>query len=206
VSALTTSAALPLGEWQNFYVLVGSAAGALIGLTFIVITVAAGASGIPNAAARLAGLRAFITPTAVYFGYALAVSAVMSVPGQTAFSLTICLAVGAAGGLLYWGSVIRWMLRASSGYRLFLADWIWSVILPPLAYVSLAASAGLLAGHTAAALYIVAAMTLLLLFVGIHNAWDVVVWMTTERDAHRERGRAYHASEESSSSRGPESR
>jgi hypothetical protein len=30
---------------------------------------------------------------------------------------------------------------------------------------------------------------LLLLFIGIHNAWDVVVWMTTERHAHRERQR-----------------
>jgi hypothetical protein len=30
---------------------------------------------------------------------------------------------------------------------------------------------------------------LLLLFIGIHNAWDVVVWMTTERHAHREQQR-----------------
>jgi len=28
-------------------------------------------------------------------------------------------------------------------------------------------------------------MTLLALFIGIHNAWDVVAWITTERDARK---------------------
>jgi hypothetical protein len=190
VSAVTTSAAVPLGEWQNFYVLVGSSAGALTGLTFIVITVAADSTGIRNAKVRLAGLRAFITPTAVYFGTALAVSAFMSVPGQTAFTLALCLIVSGLGGLGYWTTVIRWMFgmfRMTSEYRLFLADWFWSVILPPVGYVALASSALLLLrGQAAASLYVVAATTLLLLFIGIHNAWDVVAWMTTERHARRD--------------------
>ncbi|HUN76042.1 MAG TPA: hypothetical protein VMU40_16105 [Steroidobacteraceae bacterium] len=189
MSSVTTSGALPLGEWQNFYVLLGSSAGALTGLTFIVITVAADSSGFRNAAVRLAGLRAFITPTAVYFGSALAVSALMSIPGQTAFTLAVCLAVSGAGGLTYWGTVIRWMFRATSDYSLFLADWIWSVILPALSYAALVACALLLRVHAPASLYVVAATTLLLLFIGIHNAWDVVVWITTERHARREYAR-----------------
>jgi hypothetical protein len=28
-----------------------------------------------------------------------------------------------------------------------------------------------------------------LTFIGVHNAWDVVVWVTTERHANRERQR-----------------
>jgi hypothetical protein len=187
VSAVTSSGALALSEWQNFYVLVGSSAGALTGLTFIVITVAADSSGVRSAGARLAGLRAFITPTAVYFGSALLLSALMSVPGLTAFTLALCLIVSGLAGLAYWATVIRWMFRVTSDYRLFLADWIWSVILPALAYLALLATALLLGGHPAASLYVIGATTLLLLFVGIHNAWDVVVWMTTERHARRER-------------------
>ena len=199
MSALTSSAPLSLGEWQNFYVLVGSSAGALTGLTFIVITVAADAGGIRTATARLAGLRAFITPTAVYFGSSLALSALMSVPGHTAFTLALCLMVSGVGGLVYWATVIRWMFRLASNYKLFLADWIWSVLLPALAYLALpGSSALLLAGHGAASLYVVAATTLVLLFVGIHNAWDVVAWMTTERHARREQERAAHSRAQSS--------
>jgi hypothetical protein len=206
VSALTSSAALSLGEWQNFYVLVGSSAGALTGLTFIVITVAADSrdSGIRNATARLAGLRAFITPTAVYFGSSLALSALMSVPGQTAFTLAVCLVVSGIGGLVYWVTVIRWMFRVTPSYRLFLADWIWSVLLPALAYLALAASSALLlSGRSAASLYVIAATTLVLLFIGIHNAWDVVAWMTTERHARREQERAAHSPAQSPSEQSP---
>jgi hypothetical protein len=35
----------------------------------------------------------------------------------------------------------------------------------------------------AAALYLIGAIALTLLFVGIHNAWDLAVWMTAERPA-----------------------
>ncbi|TLY75017.1 MAG: hypothetical protein E6K49_12820 [Gammaproteobacteria bacterium] len=45
----------------------------------------------------------------------------------------------------------------------------------------------LLPGHPVASLYAVAGITLLLLFIGIHNAWDVVAWVTTERHAHKDR-------------------
>jgi hypothetical protein len=34
-------------------------------------------------------------------------------------------------------------------------------------------------------LYAIGAVTLLLLFIGIHNAWDVVAWTTTERHAQK---------------------
>jgi hypothetical protein len=43
----------------------------------------------------------------------------------------------------------------------------------------------LLPGHPALSLRLIGAMALLLLFIGIHNAWDVVAWITTERDARK---------------------
>jgi hypothetical protein len=50
-------------------------------------------------------------------------------------------------------------------------------------------------------LYVVGGVALLLLLVGIHNAWDVVAWITTERHARTNRHRSLdsprHESEQS---------
>jgi hypothetical protein len=177
---------LSLDAWDNFYVIVGSSAGALTGLTFIVITLAADADNIASTpAARLTGLRAFITPTAVHFGVALWLAALLTLPGHTYRSLAICLAVTGGLSTLYCAHVLRLMLEAFSNYRPFVSDWIWSVLLPLCAYLSLLVAAMLLKAHVLLALYVVAACSLLLLLLGLHNAWDVVVWITTERHARK---------------------
>ncbi|HEV2272058.1 MAG TPA: hypothetical protein VGR92_21610 [Steroidobacteraceae bacterium] len=182
--------ALALADWQSFYVLVGSSAGALTGLTFVVITVSADRRDeTGSASARLTGLRVFITPTAVHFGAALWLSALMCIPGQTALVMAVLLAGTGLAGLLYCATLVRRMFGSFPGYKPFLSDWIWNAVLPVAAYLTLAASGLLLPRQTAAGLYIVSGAVLLLLFIGIHNAWDVVVWMTTERHAHRERQR-----------------
>src|SRR5216117_3642596 len=63
-------------ELDSFYVIVGSAAGALIGLQFVVMTLVA-ERPVPGAAAAGA---AFATPTIVHFGTALLLSAVLRAP------------------------------------------------------------------------------------------------------------------------------
>jgi len=131
----------------------------------------------------LRGLRAFITPTVVYFGAALWLSALMTVPGHTAFSLSVCLEISGLLGLAYDCAVVYWIFGVSSDYRPFLSDWIWNALLPPAAFALLTAAGFLETRHTAFALYAVGGVTLLLLLIGIHNAWDVVAWTTTERHA-----------------------
>ena len=54
------AAALPLHEWEGFYVIVGTSAAALTGLMFVVIAVVADA-GPRSATPR--GIATFITPT-----------------------------------------------------------------------------------------------------------------------------------------------
>jgi hypothetical protein len=177
-------------DWQSFYVLVGSSAGALTGLTFVVITISAERNDPAGSASqRLTGLRVFITPTAVHFGVALWLSAVMSIPGLTALVLGILLAGTGVGGLIYCATLIRPLVGRSFGYKPFLSDWIWNAVLPVLAYLALAVTGLVLPRQPAASLYAVGGAVLLILFIGIHNAWDVVVWITTERHAHRERQR-----------------
>jgi hypothetical protein len=62
-------------------------------------------------------------------------------------------------------------------------DWIFNVILPYIVYLSLLAAAYWIWREPTEALYAVAVVTLILLFIGIRNAWDIAVWMTmAERD------------------------
>jgi hypothetical protein len=181
------SVVIQLGDWQNFYVIVGSTAGALTGLTFVVITLAADASGLARTpAARFAGLRTFITPTAVYFGSALWIAALMCVPGHTPPTLGACLGVSGVGGLIYCATITHRMFHTLGDYKPFVSDWLWNVVLPLTGYLALFATGWLLQWFTTPTLYGVGATTLLLLFIGIHNAWDVVVWITTERHARRD--------------------
>lgn len=188
MSAAALHAVLPLADWANFYVIIGTSAGALTGLTFVVITI----SGDPgmradSATARLTGLRAFITPTAVHFGSVLWISALLCMPRHTTLSAAFCIGATSAIGFIYTMRVLRLITAMRANYRPFVADWVWNIILPVLAYLSLFAAALLLPSYSTPSLDVVALATLLLLTIGIHNAWDVVVWFTTERHAHRER-------------------
>lgn len=182
------SHALALTDWQSFYTLIGSSAAALTGLTFVVITISGERGDLANSAAmRLAGLRVYITPTAVHFAAALWLSAWMCIPGQGSTALAVLLIVTGVVGLIYCTTLVSRMLANLLDYKPFLSDWVWTAVLPLLAYLTLAAAGFALQHRTAACLYAVSGAVLLLLFIGIHNAWDVVVWMTTERHAHRER-------------------
>ncbi len=66
-----------LAEWDSFYIIIGSAAGALIGLQFVVMSLLA------DRPPPLAAGAAFATPTIVHFGAALFLSALLRAPWQT---------------------------------------------------------------------------------------------------------------------------
>jgi hypothetical protein len=55
-------------------------------------------------------------------------------------------------------------------------DWLFHVLLPFASYAVLASAAYLARSSARTALFLVAAASLLLLFVGIHNAWDAVTY------------------------------
>ena len=64
-------------QWNNFYVIVGSSAGALIGLQFVVIALIA---ELPRAQANQQAGAAFSTPSVVHFGVVLFLSALIAAP------------------------------------------------------------------------------------------------------------------------------
>jgi hypothetical protein len=175
------SSALPaLDGWNNFYVIVGSSAAGLTGLTFVVIALASEANAL-----RMSGLRTFITPIVMHFGSVLWTASLLCIPGHTATSLAACIIVSGAILSVYGGTTTYRMYRGRFAYRPVLEDWIWNAALPSSCYLALLTAGVLMARHPAPALYAIGAAALALLFVGIHNAWDLAVWITTERPAVR---------------------
>lgn len=170
-----------LHQWTDFYVIVGSSAGALTGLQFVVIALIAEA----QAARSIKEIRAFGTPTVVHFCVALLISAIMCAPWHRLSNAAICLGICGAGGVIYAYRVIR-HTRTQTGYAPDFGDWVWYTGLPLSAYVILLVAAILLASHPGGMLFVVAAMALLLLFIGIHNAWDTVTYIAIGRHEQAE--------------------
>jgi hypothetical protein len=165
-----------LAGWDNFFVIAGSSAAALTGLTFIVITLS-GQSGRVNPN----GLKVFITPTIVHFTFVLAFSAYLSMPHHTPLSICVSLAAAGIGGLLYTGTIAAGIGRMTSTYVPAHEDWIWNVILPAIAYGTWLAAAFFIWRWPHASLYAVAAVLVALMLIGIHNAWDIAVWNSTRK-------------------------
>ena len=177
----------PLAGWENFYVIVGSSAGALIGLQFVVITLIA---DMPTSGTEEAN-QAFGTPTIVYFGSVLLLSAILSVPwnSMTWYGLAAPRVWGSVGctGLVYQ-TVVLWRMRSQRSYKPELEDWMFYGLLPWAGFAILAASAFAARANFAAALFAVGAAALFLLFIGIRNAWDAVtyhVFVQRKRESNR---------------------
>lgn len=160
-----------LAGWDSFYVIVGSAAGALIGLQFVVMTLIAER---PPLRAAEAGA-AFATPTIVHFGTALLLSALLRVPWQSIILAAALWSFIGLGGVAYAVIVARRM-RRQTVYQPEFEDWLFHVVLPLAAYTMLALSAFAAPSRTREALFGVGAAALLLLFIGVHNAWDSVAY------------------------------
>jgi hypothetical protein len=160
-----------LAQWDSFYVIVGSAAGALIGLQFVVMTLIAQRP--PLRAAEAGG--AFATPTIVNFSVTLLLCALLRAPWPSIMPAAIvCIAIG-LGGSGYSANVIR-IMRRQTAYQPDFADWLCFAVLPFAAYLLLAAAAAGTLFRMRDALFGIAAAVLILLFTSIHNAWDSVAW------------------------------
>lgn len=163
-----------LQEWSNFYVIVGSSAGALTGLQFVVIALVAQA----QAAGSMQEIRAFGSPNVVHFCAALLISAILSAPWHALSSVGWALSLCGAVGVVYAVSVIR-HARRQTGYAPDMEDWMWYAVLPLGAYLALLVSGIEFTSHPTS-LFEIAAISLVLLFIGIHNAWDTVTYIAVK--------------------------
>jgi len=175
-----------LKAWESFYVIVGSSAGALTGLQFVVLTLISESGRIRGSAETLS---AFGSPTVVHFCLALLVSAILSTPWHGLGPAGVAVAFSGVGGFIYSVAVLRRALRQRD-YRPVLEDWIWHAVLPILAYAALALGGLQVSRTLASALFVIGGATLLLVFVGIHNAWDTVTYVMVDRAREKQAGAA----------------
>jgi len=160
--------------WENFYVIVGSSAGALIGLQFVVMTLIAERLN-PSAETT----DAFATPSVIHFGVVLLLSALVSAPWSGIVAVALLWGLVGLSGIVYTIVVARRM-RKQSQYKPVFEDWLCHVHLPFAAYAILVGSAFAARSYLRTALFFVGAGALLLLFVGIHNAWDAATYVIAE--------------------------
>jgi hypothetical protein len=169
------AAASPLSAWESFYVITGAAAAALTGLMFVAITLVAGVAG-ERARRESGGIDTFSTPTVVHLGAALLVAALLSAPWPVLWPASLLLIVASIGGLTYGVVVVR-RARRLVLYHPVMDDWLWHTALPLAAYAVLIVAALVLPLRPVPALFGIGAVTVLLLVVGIHNAWDIVTYI-----------------------------
>jgi hypothetical protein len=169
-------AAWPLASWEVFYLIVGTAAAALIGLQFVVIVLGADL----NTLGSMPAIRAFGTPTIMHFCAVLLVSALVSAPWQAPGGAALGLGACGVAGVGYMVTVVR-RARSQTYYVPDLEDWLWHGVLPFVAYAALLGAAILFPRRPVPSLFVIGAAVVLLLFVGIHNAWDAVTYIARGR-------------------------
>jgi uncharacterized membrane protein len=124
--------------WDTFFFLVGSSAGALIGLMFIVITLTAGHE--PRRVER--GAPVYVTPIVFHFAVVFIVSVISVVPGMLPSAVAVILGVGAIAGLAY--SIVTTVRLCRRGWIDPIPVWsdkCFYGFLPTIIYLALAGAA-----------------------------------------------------------------
>ncbi len=168
-----------LAQWDSFYVIVGSAAGALIGLQFVVMTLIAARPPLHAEAASAA----FASPTIVHFATVLLLALLFHAPWQSISIVSSLFGFLGFIGVAYIVAVIH-RIRKQAAYKPGFEDWVFHVCLPFVAYSMLASSFFAALSHPREAFFCVAAAVTILLFTGIHNAWDGVTYHVLDPKAN----------------------
>jgi hypothetical protein len=105
----------------------------------------------------------------------LLLSAILSAPWHEVASAAVLWGLLGLSGVVFEIIVARRM-RVQIVYTPEFEDWTFHVLLPFAAYATLAGSAYAARSNIGGALFGVGAAALLLLFIGIHNAWDAVTY------------------------------
>ena len=168
----------PLQGWQNFYLLVGTAAATLVGLMFV--TISFGSRFITQK--NIAALRVYMSPTVIHFIYVLGTAAVVAIPTVSRVFLGILLVTVGLISCVRTLTGVPSMWQASRRQFVDMHDWVWYLAAPLISYLLYVGTGIGLLLRVAQALNGLALATIVLLVAGIRNAWDLVVFMVLRRD------------------------
>jgi hypothetical protein len=169
-------------HWSSYFAIAGSSAAALTGLMFVVVTLAANRMRSSHETSE--AFRAFSTPTVVHFCAALLLSGIAAAPWHSLFVAGTVIGIAGACGVLYQLRVTRRTARVTA-YDPLPEDWLWYAVMPFFAYLAVVLTAILFAIVPTHALFVLAGATMLLIFIGIHNAWDIVTYIVIDLPQER---------------------
>jgi hypothetical protein len=109
----------------------------------------------------------------------LLVSAILSAPWGSLIAPAVVLGLGALLAIFYVASVWTRTDRITE-YKPDLEDLIWYTIFPLVAYAAILTGAVLLLVTPVDAMFAVGAGVLMLLIIGVRNAWDIVTFLAIE--------------------------
>jgi hypothetical protein len=158
--------------WETYYLMVGSSAGALIGLLFVVVTLA---GNIDVAKVNMAQ-RTFMSPTVFHFVTVLVISCAAVVTTLPAPAMALAIAVPAFFGAINSGAAFFRLARGKLDATHW-TDYLYYGALPAIEHVWLLIAAWMLWRAVAFAEYGVALGVMALLLLGIRDAWDLATWL-----------------------------
>lgn len=194
---MDTSLRDTLAPWGNYYLITGGAAGGLTGLQFVVQSLLSSETfQFVTEGDPVTSVAAFNSPTVVHLSAALVISATACAPWSSSASLRLVLVALGLVALVYCVIVLG-RARRQRAYRTTAYDWLWYVAMPAVAYFIFTVAAALFDRSRDLALDGMAIATLMLVCIGIHNAWDTVVYLTIATVSRRKRDAGTPAQHES---------
>ena len=160
--------------WHEFYVLLGTAAAALVALLFVAASIGAGLID----PARSTATRTYMSPIIFHYTCVLFVSLMALVPDMTERRLAIVMALLALAGFGFSVAVLLGVMRSAASD---IADRFGYGAGPLAAYAAAFVAAGFLWAHSTAGPNILAGALVLLLLVNIRNAWDLTLTFARRR-------------------------
>jgi hypothetical protein len=158
-----------LEGWHEFYILLGTAAAALVALLFVAASIGAGYLS----AERASPTRTFTSPIIFHYTYVLFLSLVALIPANTDASLAAIIGLSAAAALVYSSFILVRVLRSSVTDT---DDRLGYGASPLAAYAAALAASVFIVERSPVGPPLLAGALILLLLVNIRNAWDLTVF------------------------------
>ena len=160
-------------NWDSFYLLVGSAAGALIGLLFVVASLTVNIDRIR--AER--GNRLFLSPTVFHLAVVFAVSAVTMAPGISVPQVGALIGVIALIAVIYAVRILLGLMQPGASQH-WSDAWFYGAA-PLACQATLGLLAFLASRNQSDAPELLAALLVIVVLLCVRNAWDLVTWIAT---------------------------
>lgn len=167
-----------LHDWQNFYLLTGTAAATLIGLLFVGVSISVGVNLMMKRVGE--AIETFVTPILISYAQVFLISCLGVIPFQAPLIPgAILLALGSINTIrAIW---IAWRILALHHDEMGRNHWIWHFLMPFLAGLLLVGTALVMLKGDMLALAGLAITTLLCLAIGLRNSWVLTLWLILQR-------------------------